>query len=83
MGVVLNGFGRKGTMGQAVYSWQIPCNRSARAVTGLSLCKYRLLGSILGISFSMESPEEIVREKRTESGRRLEEKLCVVVLDRF
>ena len=83
MGAVLGGFGRKGTRGQVASPWPIPCNRSARAVTGLSLYKYRPLGSILGIIFPRESPEEIVREKRRESGRRLEEKPCVVMLDRF
>ncbi|KAF3608698.1 hypothetical protein DY000_02047807 [Brassica cretica] len=41
------------------------------------------LGSILGTIFPRESPEEIVREKRRESGRWLEEKPGVVVLDLF
>uniref|UniRef100_M4F4G8 Uncharacterized protein n=1 Tax=Brassica campestris TaxID=3711 RepID=M4F4G8_BRACM len=71
------------TRGQVASPWPIPCNRSARAVTGLSLYKYRPLGSILSIIFPRESPEEIVREKRRKSGRRLEEKPCVVMLDRF
>ncbi|KAG2255561.1 hypothetical protein Bca52824_074855 [Brassica carinata] len=64
MGAVLSGFGRKGTRRLVASSWPILCNRSARAVTGPSLYKYRLLGSILGIIFPWESPEEIVRQKR-------------------
>ena len=83
MGAVLSGFGRKGTRGQVAFPWPIPCKRSARAVTGLSLYKYRPLGSILGTILPRESPEEIVGEKRRETGRRLEENPGVVVLDLF
>nr|VDD50816.1 unnamed protein product [Brassica oleracea] len=64
MGAVLSSFGRKGTWGQVASPWPILCDRSARAVTGPSLYKYRPLGSILGIIFPRESPEEIVRQKR-------------------
>ncbi|KAL0679579.1 hypothetical protein Bca4012_007560 [Brassica carinata] len=41
------------------------------------------LGSILGIKFPRENHEEIVRERRRERGRRLEEEPVVVVFDLF
>ena len=49
----------------------------------LSLYINRPLGSILGIKFPRENHEEIVRERRRERGRRLEEEPVVVVFDLF